>query len=61
MENNVNLYMGIPEVSEYLNIPRSETYKLVKTPQFPSVKIGKRWRVNKNALDKWFLNKAKTK
>lgn len=55
------IYMTVYELAEYLKISRTEAYKLVNKRSFPSVKLGKQWRVNKNAIDTWFLNKARTK
>lgn len=55
------MYLGIPEVSAYLNIPKTEVYKLVKIPHFPAVKLGRQWRIKRDLLDKWFTDRANRK
>ena len=39
--------MTIRELREFLNISRSKAYELVKTKNFPIIKIGKCIRINK--------------
>lgn len=55
------MYLGIPEVSAYLNIPKTEVYKLVKIPHFPAVKLGRQWRIKRDLLDKWFTERTNRK
>lgn len=54
-------FLTVKETSEYLNIPLSSVYILVKSKEFPSLKIGKSWRVSKDQLDKWVLNEINNK
>ena len=43
----------IEELSEYLKIPKSTLYKLVREGSVPCQKIGKHWRFHKEAIDDW--------
>ena len=45
--------MTIEEASEYLQIPVSTLYKEAQKGQIPCQKIGKRWRFNRKALERW--------
>ncbi len=45
--------MTVPETAQYLNIPVSKVYELVKSQDFPAAKIGKNWRIPKNRLEPW--------
>jgi len=58
MNNN---YITVEETATYLNISLSKTYELCRRRSFPSVKLGVQWRVNKNALDEWFIKQSRTK
>ena len=43
----------IDELSEYLKIPKSTLYKLVRSGSMPGAKVGKHWRFHKDAIDAW--------
>jgi len=43
----------IMEMANLLNISRSKAYSLAKEKDFPSIKIGKLIRVNKEKLFNW--------
>ncbi len=53
--------LTVPETAEYLNIPVSKVYELVRSKTFPAVKLGKNWRIMKGQLDSWLLNKVNEK
>lgn len=46
----------IVELSEYLKIPKSTLYKLVRSGALPCLKVGKHWRFHKDAIDAWLTN-----
>lgn len=46
----------IIELSEYLKIPKSTLYKLVRAGSVPCLKVGKHWRFHKTAIDAWLAN-----
>ncbi len=48
-----NRFLTPEETAKYLNVPRSKVYELVHAKSFPSLKIGKNWRVDGTKLDKW--------
>jgi excisionase family DNA binding protein len=41
------------EACEYLKIARVTLYKYVRTGQIPATKLGRIWRFQKAALEKW--------
>lgn len=45
--------LTIEELSEYLKIPKSTLYKLVREGSVPCQKVGKHWRFHKQAIDRW--------
>jgi excisionase family DNA binding protein len=45
--------LTIEELSEYLKIPKSTLYKLVREGSVPCQKVGKHWRFHKEAIDGW--------
>jgi excisionase family DNA binding protein len=47
------------EVAEYLSIPKSYVWKLIREGKLPAVKLGKYYRVQESDL-KNFLEKNKT-
>ena len=45
--------LTIEELAEYLKIPKSTLYKLVRTGSVLCQKVGKHWRFHKDAIDRW--------
>lgn len=48
--------LTVKETAEYLNIPLPTAYYLVQRGQLPGVRIGGRWRVKMDALDRDVLH-----
>lgn len=48
---------SMKELSDYLNIPISTLYKLVREGKIPSQKIGRQWRFRKETIDRWLDRK----
>ena len=48
--------MDVQETAEYLGVPVSQIYKLCKKKSFPSIKIGKHIRINKNKLNEYLYS-----
>jgi excisionase family DNA binding protein len=46
--------LTIQELADYLKIPRSTLYKIVRQGVLPCQKIGRHWRFHKSAIDQWF-------
>ena len=42
-----------------LGIGKNSAYKLMKSPDFPSKKIGGLWKVSRNAFEDWLNNQSK--
>ncbi len=55
--------LSLDDVQKILNIGRNKTYELIRTNTIPSFKIGREWRVTKEALDKYIesLNSNKNR
>lgn len=45
--------LSLDDVQKILNIGRNKAYELIRTNTIPSFKIGREWRVTKEALDKY--------
>ncbi len=45
--------LTIDELSAYLKIPKSTLYLLARRGKMPCQKIGRHWRFQKNAIDRW--------
>ena len=52
MESDDRVFTII-ELAEYLKIPKSTLYKLVRSGSVPCLKVGKHWRFHKRAIDAW--------
>jgi excisionase family DNA binding protein len=52
MEEN-NAVLDIEQLSQYLKVPKSTLYRLVRENRIPSHKVGKHWRFRKEAVDQW--------
>jgi excisionase family DNA binding protein len=53
MAERASEVLTIEDLSEYLKIPKSTLYKLVREGSVPCQKVGKHWRFHKNAIDRW--------
>ena len=49
--------LTVDELSDYLKIPKSTIYKVVREGKIPAQKIGRHWRFRKEAIDHWLENK----
>ena len=56
-ENKPGAILTVDEISDYLKIPKSTIYKLVREGKIPAQKIGRHWRFRKEAIDRWLENK----
>lgn len=50
IENNL---ITVLEMANLLRISRSKAYQLIKDTTFPTIKIGKCIRIDKNKLSEW--------
>lgn len=57
-EKNPGSILNVDELSDYLKIPRSTIYKLVREGKIPAQKIGRHWRFRKETIDHWLGERA---
>ena len=50
---------NIDELADYLKIPKSTLYKLVRESKIPAQKVGRHWRFHKETIDAWLGNRNK--
>jgi excisionase family DNA binding protein len=49
--------MTITELSVYLKISKSTLYKLAQECEVPGQKVGRHWRFDRVAIDRWLGDK----
>jgi excisionase family DNA binding protein len=57
MSESPGAVLTVDELSDYLKIPKSTIYKVVREGKIPAQKIGRHWRFRKEAIDHWLENK----
>jgi excisionase family DNA binding protein len=45
--------MTLPELAQYLRFTRKTVYRLLKEGQIPAIRIGRKWRFDKDSIDEW--------
>jgi excisionase family DNA binding protein len=50
-------FMTVGEVAEYLRVHQSTIYKMVHKGQIPAFKIGSDYRFNRDAIEKWMIDR----
>jgi len=55
-----NQVLTIVELAEYLKVPKSTLYKLVRSGSVPCLKVGKHWRFHRDAIDLWLKQSAQS-
>ena len=53
MEEKTGDILTIVELANYLKIPKSTLYKLVREGKISGQKVGRHWRFRKIAIDRW--------
>ncbi len=53
-------YWTISEVAEYLRLSVETLYKYVQRGMIPAAKVGRHWRFDKEAIDRWMAAQAQT-
>ena len=51
---------NIDELADYLKIPKSTLYKLVREGKIPAQKVGRHWRFHKEAIVDWLANRKES-
>ena len=55
----VNDVFSIDELADYLKIPKSTLYKLVREGKIPAQKVGRHWRFHRETIDAWLGNRRR--
>ena len=45
--------MTVQELADYLRVTKKTIYRLLRQGKIPAIKVGKQWRFDKAAFDKW--------
>lgn len=53
---NESAFLTVDQTAEYLCVPKSQVYALVKTHNFPVKKIGRHFRIHYESLLQWSVN-----
>lgn len=51
--------LTIPEIAEVLKIGTSQAYRLVRTGELKAFKSGKDWKISREALRQYILQKSR--
>lgn len=51
--------MTLPELAQYLRFTRKTVYRLLKEGQIPAIRIGRKWRFDKDSIDDWLHGNVK--
>ena len=51
--------MTLPELAQYLRFTRKTIYGLLKQGNIPAMKIGRKWRFDKDVIDSWLHRSMK--
>ena len=51
--------MTLPELAQYLRFTRKTVYRLLKEGSIPAIRIGRKWRFEKDSIDEWLHTNAK--
>ena len=47
--------MNVNEVADYLRVAPATIYRLAQRGEIPGGKVGRAWRFQKEAIDRWLL------
>jgi len=51
--------LTMEEAAKYLRVHISTVYRLARRSEIPVVRVGRQWRVEKHALEKWMQGAAR--
>ena len=57
--NNTTPLMTIEELGEHLRVTKRTIYRMLKRGAIPALKVGSKWRFDREAIDKWLQQQAK--
>jgi excisionase family DNA binding protein len=53
MAKNESDVLTLQQLCQYLQIPRSTLYRVVRDGTIPGQKVGRQWRFHREAVDRW--------
>jgi excisionase family DNA binding protein len=53
MADTTSQVLNFEELADYLRVPKSTLYKLVREGKLPCQKVGRQYRFLKEAIDRW--------
>jgi uncharacterized protein len=53
-------WINLEELADYLQVSRAYLYKEVQAGQIPAVKLGRSWRFDRDAIDRWLKGQEST-
>ena len=59
MNNENKTLLTVDQMCQLLNIGKNSAYKLLKTSEIQSFKIGRIWKIPKDSIDKYITNQSK--
>jgi len=54
-------WLSLEELSEYLKMPTSTLYKLLRRGELPGHKVGRSWRFDQEEVDAWIKSRRQGK
>ena len=51
--------MNVREASQYLGVSKETLYKYLTEERIPAFKLGSRWRLKKDVLDRWMEKESR--
>jgi len=57
--SDISPVLTVRDLSNYLKLSPSTVYRLLKTGQLPAFKVGRDWRFNVEAIDRWRIEREK--
>jgi excisionase family DNA binding protein len=51
-------FMDVKEVAEYLRVSPKTVYRMIDKNRIPAIRVGKLWRFDAEAIDKWLQRKS---
>ena len=53
-----NDVLTVAELAAYLRVPKSTIYKLAQERCLPGLKVGRHWRFQRAAIDRWLQEQS---
>jgi len=57
--SNVTPLMTIEELGEHLRVTKRTIYRMLKRGTIPALKVGHKWRFDRETIDKWLRQQAR--